>query len=186
MASGRDLPNAQRSYHAIRGQKGLVSLTGFGCRIWVEQGALRIQDGSGDERGDVSFHRATCGIRQLVIHGHSGTISLDAIRWLHDIGAALIQIDHDGSVVLANIARGADYPALRRAQVLASLDETSVAITRAMMHAKLSGQASVLRGLGYADVAGRVAHLASDLDAANDSVSIRAVESVGASLYWQA
>ncbi len=166
--------------------QGILSLTGFGCRLSVEQGALRIQDGSGDERRDLRFHRATCGIRRVVIHGHTGTISLDAIRWLYDIGAALIQIDHDGRVIFANLARGADYPALRRAQVMASMNETGVAITCELIRAKLSGQASVLGDLGRADVAEKFAQLVSTLDTANDLASIRGIEALGASWYWQA
>jgi hypothetical protein len=37
----------------------------------------------------------------------SGTISLDALRWLHDIDAAFVQIDNDGTVITVWLASGA-------------------------------------------------------------------------------
>ena len=46
------------------------------------------------------FTRAKPGFNRLVVIGHSGLVSLEAFRWLYDIGIAVVQIDNDGELVL--------------------------------------------------------------------------------------
>src|SRR5947209_7927167 len=80
---------------------GVVVLSGYGVSIRVERGELEVRDGIGRDRGAGRFNRATGRIRRLVVLGHTGSISLEAIRWLSDVGAAYLQIDRDGKVLAA-------------------------------------------------------------------------------------
>src|ERR1051325_9587537 len=77
-----------------------------------------------------------------------GFITFAAIKWLHGVGASLLQLDWDGTVLLATAPAGTDLPALRRAQALAANNEMGLGITREILRVKLNGQATVARLLG--------------------------------------
>lgn len=62
--------------------------------------------------------------------GHSGTVTLKALRWLHDIGAAFLQIGADGEAIVASGPSGLDDARLRRAQALAASNGVGLAIVR--------------------------------------------------------
>lgn len=84
--SSRLVPNTQPQ--AIPVKDGVVVLSGYGLRIAVDRGHLMVNDGIGDTRRSSRFYRATCGLKRLVVLGHSGTISLEALHWVSDTGAA--------------------------------------------------------------------------------------------------
>src|SRR5262249_23240027 len=113
------LPGRKASTAVVNRTSGLLVASGYGVRIAVERGQLVVSDGVGRERRDGRFSRATCGLKGLVVLGHSGTISFEALRWLADIGAAFLQIDADGEVIAATIPAGLDDARLRRAQAIA-------------------------------------------------------------------
>lgn len=69
---------------------GVLTLSGYGIRVWVQRGHLCIEDGIGDERRRGRFPRVPRAIKRLVILGHSGIISLEALHWLHDTEAAFV------------------------------------------------------------------------------------------------
>jgi hypothetical protein len=94
----------------------VLVLSGYGLRVAVERGLLAISDGIGRDRREGRLARATCGLKRLVVLGHSGTVSLEALRWLYDVGAAFVQIDADGEVLVAAAPPGLDDARLRRAQ----------------------------------------------------------------------
>ena len=53
--------------------------------------------------------------------GHTGFITLEAMRWIRDVGAAFVQIDSDSNVVAMSAAEWqSSARQLRRAQVLAA------------------------------------------------------------------
>src|SRR3989304_4846833 len=104
MGPGKELPMQPHSSTPIQPEsipvrKGVVALSGYGVRAYVEHGRLALEDGLAKARRKGRFSKATCGIRRLVIHGHSGTISLEALRWLFDLGGAVVNVDHDGNVI---------------------------------------------------------------------------------------
>jgi len=167
-------------------RNGVLTLSGYGCRLSVERGALRVQDGIADTRVDIHYQRVTCGISRVVITGHEGEISLSAIRWLHDIGASLVQLDRDGSVLLTTAPAGTNFPALRRAQALAANDDRGRQITRYLLGQKLAGQAKILAAMGQPDRAAIVSQFRAALDTAPDSPGLRLVEAQAAVAYWQA
>src|SRR5437870_7178587 len=88
------------SSHAIK--NGVLVLSGYGLRINVERRHLCVSDGLCDERRHMRLSRATCSLKRLVVLGHTGFVTLEALRWLQDIGAALSMIDANGQVLLTS------------------------------------------------------------------------------------
>ena len=86
---------------AIAPRSGVLLVTGYGIRISVERGHLCIEDGIGANRRHARFPRPIRDLQRLVVLGHSGTISLDALLWLSETGAGFVQIHTDGRVISA-------------------------------------------------------------------------------------
>lgn len=99
----------------LRAHRGVLVLSGYGLDVRVWRGRLRVADGIGHDRRQGLVHRATGGLRRLVVLGHAGSVSLDAIRWLSDVAAGYLQLDADGQVLAAFGPQGTDRPGLRRA-----------------------------------------------------------------------
>ena len=119
------------SIHTASRRNGVLLLAGYGVRVAVERGHLSVEDGVGADRRSARFSRADRELRRLVVLGHSGTVSFDALRWLTDVGAAFVQIDHDGRVIAAAGSIGLQDARLRRAQAKAAENGRGVAIARA-------------------------------------------------------
>lgn len=169
----------------------VVVVDGYASRIWVERGHLAILDGIGRAPRRRDLSRATSRVRRLVVLGHNGTISLEAMRWLHDIGAGYLQIDRDGAVLAAFGARGTDRPSLRRAQALALGQPIGAAIGQRLLTEKLHAQASALDPLGRVidvdpTVARVIANLAEALETTDDPPGLRLIEARAAAAYWGA
>src|SRR5262245_59458380 len=104
----------------ITPMRGVLVLSGYGIRVGVERRHLVVSDGIGRTRRAGRFTRASRAVRRLVVIGHTGTISFDALRWLHDTSAAFVQIDADGTLISASGPAGLDDARLRRMQALAA------------------------------------------------------------------
>ena len=110
-----------------------------------------------DGRCWAAMVRRNSGGHGAVVTRPDGFTTFGAIRWLHGVGCALVQLDWDGTVLLATAPAGPDRPVIRRAQALAAGDKTGLAIMREILRCKLAGQSRVARLLGGED--------AADLDA---------------------
>jgi CRISPR-associated endonuclease Cas1 len=168
-------------------RKGVLLLGGYGVRISVERGHLCVEDGVGANRRRARFARPTRELRRVVALGHSGTISLDALRWLSDVGAGFAQIDSDGRVIVAAGPTGLNDARLRRAQAQAVANGQGLAIARELARGKLTGQRTLLDWLPNAEAAKSIVEGAIDrLDAASTIEHLRAVEAEAALAYWGA
>src|SRR5205823_879534 len=98
---------------------GICVVDGYGVRVSVERRKLIVADGIGRHRRVRSFARIERRVRRLVVLGHSGSITLEAVRWCEDVGMAVVVIDHSGRVLLASTSSGLDDARLRREQALA-------------------------------------------------------------------
>jgi hypothetical protein len=127
---------------------GVVALAGYGLSVRVERGELELRDGIGRNRRAGRLSRATSGLARLVVLGHTGAITFDAIRWLHDVGAGYVQIDADGTVLAAFGPLGADKPALRRAQARALDGPVGLVTALDLVARKLQGQRRTVELLG--------------------------------------
>jgi len=92
----------------------------------------------------------------------SAFITFGAVKWLHGVGASLVQLDWDGTVLLATAPAGTDQPGLRRAQALAAGNRVGHVITREILRANLNGQAAVARLFGSDETAELILRLAGE------------------------
>jgi hypothetical protein len=88
----------------------------------------------------------------------SGTLSLEAIRWLGDVGAALVCIDRDGEILRSSGPTKSEAK-LRRAQALAPHTGAGLEITRALLSQKLAGQQQLFARQLVAPVGEQVASM---------------------------
>src|SRR5258708_2486730 len=84
---------------------GVRVVDGYGIKMSVHHGHLRIEDGIGRHHRSGSYSRATCPFRRLLILGHTGYITLEAMRWCWDLGISIIQIDADRNLLLTSARR---------------------------------------------------------------------------------
>jgi CRISPR-associated endonuclease Cas1 len=166
---------------------GLSVAYGYGLRISVHRGHLIVHDGIGRQRQTRRYHRVTSKLRRLVVIGHTGYITLDALRWLHDIGAALIHIDADGQLLTTSTARGPGHAGLRRAQALAPTTNAGLEVTRSLLHQKVSGQASLLPELpARPEASALMKRCLENMTTAPGIPMLLAAEADAASVYWDA
>jgi CRISPR-associated protein Cas1 len=178
-------------------KNGVLTISGNNPSIRVDGGCLVVSDGPmlvpADHCGPalpakqrmVTYRfRADCPIDRIVITRPDGFITFGAIKWLHGIGAGLVQLDWDGTVLLATTPAGSDQPALRRAQAMAGDTEVGLAIMREILRVKLNGQATVARLLGTDESSELIVSLAGKIDHATDAVRLLAIEAMAAAAYW--
>jgi CRISPR-associated endonuclease Cas1 len=179
-------------------KNGVLTLSGNNASIRVDGGSLVLSDGPTlvppDYRGPAPslehrvvtsrFRRAGCPVSRIVVTRPDGFITFAAIRWLHGVGVGLVQLDWDGTVLLATAPAGRDQPALRRAQALAAETEVGRAIARELLRVKLNGQAAVAGFLGSRETAELIVNLTSGLDAATNAGHLLALEGTAAIAYW--
>ena len=165
---------------------GQITLDSFGIRVAVERGHLHLADGLGDNRRAVTLSRATCKLKRLAIIGHTGTISLEAVRWLSDVGVSLTVIDKDGALLLAHGPVGRDNAKLRRAQAIAPYTGAHVPIIRYLLQLKLAGQAANLaRFVPDSTAIQTIQSWSSALSLADTCEALRACEANAANVYWE-
>src|SRR5215203_2553196 len=93
---------------------------GYGISLSVNRGHLTIEDGIGKTRRQRRIPRAQRTVRRIVILGHTGHITLEAVRWCHDTGIAIVHLDTNGSILLTAGEPGRNDARLRRAQAAAA------------------------------------------------------------------
>jgi CRISPR-associated endonuclease Cas1 len=165
---------------------GTLVLDGYGILVSVERRHLLVSDGIGRQRRSGRFARATSQLKRLVILGHSGCVTLEALRWLSDVGVSVSQIDLDGRVVMATGVRRLNEAKLRRAAALAAGTSTGAAIGRWIVEQKLRGQEGLLTArFGISDRS-RVAfaRARAELESAASPRDLLQVEAIAAIAYW--
>lgn len=166
--------------------RGLVVARGAGIKVRVTDSWLVVEDGIGVGRRVRRFRR-TDRMTRLVVIGRSGYVSFEAIRWLYDVGASLVHIDPEGTVLASSTASGPVIPSLRRAQALASVSDAGLEAARMLLSAKVEGQASLLGDLpaGEASRLGLSLGL-EEIRSARDVHGLLAGELRAAGAYWDA
>jgi CRISPR-associated endonuclease Cas1 len=166
-------------------------IEGYGVRVHVKRGHLVAEDGYGTHRRKRVFSRAMHGLSRFLILGHEGFITLEAIRWLSDLGIPYQHIDRDGRILFISVP-GAEDARLRRAQAMALGNSTGVELARMLLREKLTGQRANLRQLIRED-ASEANDLAAAFDAATKSLEVAETlnelllaERDGAIVYWSA
>src|SRR5437867_9030495 len=165
----------------------VLTAVGYGLRVAVERGHLLVEDGVGADRRRFVFSRVDQQLKRLVIIGHAGIISLDAIRWLHGVGVPLIHLDTNGTIFLVATPQGVAAPAQRRAQLRAMDSPLGVDIARGLIVAKIEGQLGVLRHIeGSGEAQEYVAACGKRARRAKTLADVRQIEPLAARAYWRA
>jgi CRISPR-associated endonuclease Cas1 len=168
-------------------KSGVLTLSGFGVRMRVQNAHLEIEDGVGLERRKFRLPRVNHGLKRLVCISDDGYVTLSALKWLADVGASLVMLDRTGRILFVT---GPVYPSdarLRRTQALASQSDTALRIARELIDKKLAGQEHVARHkLLASENADAIHRYRSELAEADTVERIRLVESLAASVYWSA
>jgi len=160
---------------------------GYGLNVHVHHGQLVVRDGIGRHRRERRLSRAERAVRRLVLLGHTGSVTLDAIRWCADVGIALVQIDTEGRVLMVGTNPSRADSRLLRAQAAAPSGEVGVVIARQLLAAKIAGQADVAEhALKAPDVARSVRATAAELEQARSLVTCRELEAQAANSYFSA
>lgn len=160
---------------------------GYGAAIVVDRGQLVLRDGMCEVRRERRYPRAGRKLRRVVVLGHTGHISLDALLWCAEVGVSLAIIDTSGDVLLSSAPPARDDSRLRRTQATAAGTAVGLDVARGLVAGKLTEQAAVARSrLGAADVAAVLDDLAERTTTAADESEVRAWEAKGAGAYWSA
>jgi CRISPR-associated endonuclease Cas1 len=164
---------------------GVVTLFGYGIKVYVERGHLILHDGIGDERRTGRFARVKHGLERLVVIGADGMVSLSALNWLAVQQAAFVMLERDGTVLATTSPVRPSDARLRRAQARADLSGAALAISKKIIDRKLTGQERLVRDAFHnAEIAGGIASYREQLPSAENIQQVRQIEAQAAQLYW--
>lgn len=135
---------------------GTLVAHGYGLKVYVDKGHLVVHHGIGRNRETLRLNRATCVLKRLFVIGHTGFVSLEALRWLSDVGAAFVHIGADGQLLTTSAPARHHESKLRRAQVLATDSDAGRAATVDLLRAKLLAQAALVADLAHLKATVRV------------------------------
>jgi CRISPR-associated protein Cas1 len=170
----------------ISPRHGVVTLFGYGTSICVDRGHLTIEDGIGKQRRYARFPRVGHGLKRLVVIGSDGLVSLAALRWLADQGAAFVMLDRLGEVLATT---GPVHPSdarLRRAQSLAESSGVALRIAIELIKRKLLAQERLVRDRFQDDTSAEViSGQRYALMKATSKEEIRRCEAHAALAYWR-
>lgn len=176
---------------------GIVVASGFGLKIYVERGHLVVHDGIGKERRTLRLGRATSGLDRLVVIGHTGFITLEALRWIRDVHASFAQVGLDGELIAISSAERFHNTKLRRAQALADQTGAGMEAMRHLAAAKLEQQATRVEsmphlwppkpngGKGQVEAGPIIRRELEKLSSRTALKELQACESVAGRWYWQ-
>jgi len=163
----------------------ILTLSGYGIRVAVEGGHLVLEDGIAGDRRRLRLPRVGTGLARVVVLGRAGSVTLDALQWIRDVGAAFVQLDREGTVVATSGAPRAADGRRRRAQALAGYTPAGLRLARELIADKVAGQARLLRALDSASPLG--AAFDEALSVVNSCPTIdrlRVIEGRIARAYW--
>ena len=188
MAACQTVPQSVQhcNFTEIKPRHGVVTLFGYGTNVHVDRGHLTIQDGIGAQRRYARFPRVGHGLKRLVVIGSDGLISLAALRWLADQGAAFVMLDRLGEVLATT---GPVHPSdarLRRAQSLAESSGVALRIAIELIKRKLLAQERLVRDRFQDDASAEViSGQRHALMKATSREEIRRCEAHAALAYWR-
>lgn len=164
---------------------GCCVVDGHGMKVSVHRGHLVVVDGLGPYRRERRYARATHGLSRVVIVGGSGSLTLDALRWLDGLGIHLLVLE-DGAPIFASMASGRDDARLRREQAKAGMSPLGLALSRDLLSIKVRGQSDNLRRMNREVEADALASMAVAIEDSESIKEARDLEATAALAYFQA
>jgi CRISPR-associated endonuclease Cas1 len=175
----------ERSYPELHGDVAVVD--GYGIHLRVDRGHLVIHDGIGEDRRERRYSRATCPVKRILVLGHAGSITLDALRWCRDLGIGVAQLDPESGLVFTTARSESSATRIRRGQALAPFTSVGIEVAREILGRKVSGQAAVARRLpGGEAAADDIAVIVDRVEAAETVAEAVNAEVLAAFRYWEA
>jgi CRISPR-associated endonuclease Cas1 len=186
MAASPTLPRSAESHKF--GKTGVLTISGYGVKVLVRSGHLHIiEDGAGPENRTIRLPRVGHGLKRLVCISDDGFITLSALKWLSDVGAAFVMLNRLGKVQFVTGPTSPSDARLRRSQAVALTNGVGLEISRTLIHAKLEGQERLVRAtLCDSTSADLIAGLRGKLEAADQPEGIRVLEAQAAIAYFGA
>jgi CRISPR-associated endonuclease Cas1 len=185
MAASHTLPHSP----ALRQlpKHGILILHGFGIKVRLDQNHFLAEWGVGLDRHCVRLSRVDGRkLRRVIMLGNDGYISLEALRFITDVGASFSLIDKRGKALMVCSPVAPSDSKLRRAQSLAIMNGTALRLSKEIISEKLSAQAALVRGALYNDAAADIIlRFRDELPAAQSIESVRIIEGQAGRCYWQ-
>lgn len=187
-----DLPLAAES----EGKMKTLYLSGHGISLRVENARLTVRNGHEADRKDPErYDLKPKGDEydNVVIYGHSGNISLDALKWLSKQNIQLTVLNWDGRLLTSVLIPEIKQNGVRLAQYDAARDERKVEIARKLIDAKIKNSILVLDWLyaRYPEIREtkkgqqvQIYDFQARLPKAQTVKEIRAIEGNVANAYW--
>ncbi len=186
MAATKTVYQHAQSHNSVTPRRGVVTLFGYGIRVQVNAGHLLLHDGIADERRTIRLPRVNHGLKRLVMIGSDGFITLEALRWISDVGAAFVMLDRRGKVLAITGPVSSSDAKLRRAQALALGNGTALKISKELISQKLAGQELLVRDMLHDSAkADAIARFRDELPNAKSIEVVRLIEAQAARCYWQ-
>jgi len=186
MTASHNVPQVPLVRKSPINTSGVLTLSGFGVRVRMQNGHLEIEDGVGSQRRKIMLARVGHGLKRLVLVGSDGFVSLAALRWLTDQDAAFVMLERNGKTLCITGPVGSSDAKLRRAQALAIGNGMGLEISRRLIEAKLQGQEKVLRDhLNRQTTADTIAHFRNQLSSTESFDAIRNLEKNAAAAYFR-
>ena len=169
-------------------------LSGFGVSLSVDRARLMVRNGFCDpdvepERFEIQPRKAH--FDSVVIDGHSGNITLDAIKWLmrHDI--PLFVLDYNGTLLSSTLPREPVNGPLKIAQIEAYRNcEKRFYIAKKLVEAKAQRSIDVMKWLdarygGFSAIEAALSSESKRLDQCQSLPRLLSIEGRIAEIYWQ-
>ena len=165
---------------------GVLVLHGFGVKVRLDNSHFLAEWGVGLERYQVRLSRVEAHkLRKVILLGSDGYISLEALRFISDVGATFSMLDKRGKAVMVCAPVSPSDSKLRRAQSLALGNGVALAISKLIISEKLASQAALVRDMLRNGVAAdAILRFRDELPRAETLASVRIIEAQGAKLYW--
>lgn len=166
---------------------GILTLSGHGVRVSVNRGYLTVEDGLGEERRAGRFSKIDASLKRVVLVGTAGSVTLDAIQWLHDVGVPLIHLKRDGTLLFVAARSGTVLPALRRNQAMARETGFAGRIAEDLIRRKVEGQLALLDRLPpNREARPALERVLDQLKTTTSLDDVRNLEAAAARAYWKA
>src|SRR5437870_3039829 len=154
---------------------GVLCLWGFGVKVRLDKNHFCAEWGVGLKRYQVRLSRVDGHkLKRVILLGSDGYISLEALRFISDVGATFSMIDKRGKALMVCTPTSPSDSKLRRAQSLALINGTALRISKELISQKLDGQAALVRDMLHNDVtADAILRFRADLHTAQSIESVR-------------